>query len=265
MLYGWIEVGASNDNIFANEVSQDIIVRTIYNNKIILGNTNGVRATAAMYIQGNNVGLQKVPEETVALDVNGKAVIKEAQVGLSNTPTSLVINGDIILKDKAKNFAPFMEMRVINDNNEAIIQYNYVNRLKITDGNGCEINDNLYVSNDVFATAFQITSDQRFKTNIVDSDKAQDIDIIKSINVRDFEMKSCLEKVVKGFIAQEVETVFPQAIIPKRGFDDNGVMINDIKTIDTNQILALNTSVVQSLLARVEELEKIVYGDNKPN
>ena len=44
MLYGWIEIGASNDTLFANEVPQDIIVRTIYDNKIILGNTDGIRA-----------------------------------------------------------------------------------------------------------------------------------------------------------------------------------------------------------------------------
>lgn len=264
MLYGWIEVGASNDNVFANEVSQDIILRTIYNNKIILGNTNGVRATAAMYIQGNNVGIQKVPEAGVVLDVNGKVVLKEAQVGISNYPTALTINGDIILKDKSKDFSPIMEMKITNVDNQTMVKYNDVTRLKMTNGNGFEINDNLYVTNDVFATAFQITSDERFKTNIIDSSKDDDIRTIKQVRVRDFEMKCSPCKVVKGFIAQELETVFPQAIILKKGLDDNTVMINDIKTIDTNQVLAMNTSVIQSLIARVEELEKIVYGDNKP-
>ena len=264
MLYGWIEVGASNDNIFSQEVSQDIILRTIYNNKIIMGNTNGVRATAALYIQDNNVGVQKVPEAGVALDVNGKAVIKELQVGISNNPTSLVVNGDIIIKDQSKAFASNMQMMITNDNDETVVKYNDIQRIKVTNGNGLEINDNLLVTNDVFATAFQITSDERFKTNITNTETAKDVATIKQIQVRDYEMKSCPLKVVKGFIAQELETVFPQAIIPKRGLDDHGVMLHDIKTIDTNQVLAMNTSVIQCLLARVEELEKIVYGDNKP-
>lgn len=265
MLYGWIEVGVSNDNVFSQEVAQDIVLRTIYDNKIIIGNTSGIRATAAMYIHGNNVGINKVPKSDVSLDVNGVAVLKSAQVGLSNTATSLVVNGDIIVKDKQKNFANAMELSIVNNNNVTNILYNGIERVQITNGEGIDLNDNVFVTNDVFATAFQITSDIRFKTKIVSSDSNSDIDIIKHIKVHDYEMKSSPNKVVKGFIAQEVEEVFSQAIVHKRGFTDEGVLLDDIKTIDTNQLLAVNTSVLQTLLARVEALEKIVYADNKPD
>lgn len=263
MLYGWIEVGASNENVFANETYQDIIIRTIYDNKVIIGNTNGTGAVAATYIQGNNVGIKKVPDNNVALDVNGFCVLRSAQVGLSNTPTSLTVNGDIIVKDKAKSFGTSMELSVLNNNNAAIITYNGVQRVKVTDGQGFEINDTLNVTNDVFATAFQITSDERFKFDINPTEPEKDLQVVKKIDVRDFKMKCCPEKVVKGFIAQELEQIFPQAIVPKRGFTEDGVLLNDIKTIDTNQILAINTSVIQQLLARVEALEKNLYADNK--
>lgn len=263
MLYGWIEVGVSNDTLFANETAQDIIVRTIYDNKVILGNTNGTRANAAVYVWGNNVGIRKVPQGNVALDVDGLAVLRSAQVGLSNTPTSLIVNGDVIIKDKTKNFATAMELSVVNNFNLTTVSYNNVPRIKISDGQGIEINDTLNVVQDVFATSFQVTSDERFKTDIRSTIVQEDTETIKGLAVKDYEMKADPDKTVKGFIAQEVEKVFPQAIVPKRGFTEEGVLLNDIKTIDMNQILALNTSVLQDVLSRLEAVEKFVFKNNK--
>jgi hypothetical protein len=262
MLYGWIEVGLSNNTLFRNETDQDIIVRTIYNNKIILGNTNGTSADAALYILGNNVGIKKVPDSNVLLDVDGLSVLKSLQVGLSNNPTEFTINGDIILKDKARNFDSNMELKCINNNNYFEMFYNNVKRVKITDGLGIDLNDNVYITNDVFANAFQLTSDERFKQNIVNTTFSNDIDILKQIQVKDFQMIAHPEKPVKGFIAQQIESIFPQAILEKKGYIETKGILNDIKTIDTNQILALNTSVLQSLLSRIETLEKFMY-ENK--
>lgn len=262
MLYGWIEVGLSNNTLFRNETDQDIIVRTIYNNKIILGNTNGTSADAALYILGNNVGIKKVPDSNVLLDVDGFSVLKSLQVGLSNNPTEFTLNGDMILKDKARNFDSNMELKCINNNNYFEMYYNNVKRVKITDGLGIDLNDNVYITNDVFANAFQLTSDERFKQNIVNTTCSNDIDILKQIQVKDFQMIAHPEKPVKGFIAQQIESIFPQAILEKKGYIETKGILNDIKTIDTNQILALNTSVLQSLLSRIETLEKFMY-ENK--
>ncbi len=262
MLYGWIEVGLSNNTLFRNETDQDIIVRTIYNNKIILGNTNGTSADAALYILGNNVGIKKVPDSNVLLDVDGLSVLKSLQVGLSNNPTEFTINGDIILKDKARNFDSNMELKCINNNNYFEMFYNNVKRVKITDGLGIDLNDNVYITNDVFANAFQLTSDERFKQNIVNTTFSNDIDILKQIQVKDFQMIAHPEKPVKGFIAQQIESIFPQAILEKKGYIETKGILNDIKTIDTNQILALNTSVLQSILSRIETLENFMY-ENK--
>lgn len=254
MLYGWLEVGLSN-TLFNNEVDQDIIMRTIYNNKIIMGNTGAAGIDAAVYILGNNVGLRKVPDSNVALDVAGLAVLRSAQVGLSNTATALTINGDIVLKDKAKDFGTTMELRFANSNDAVEMQYNGTKRIKITDGVGIDLNDTVYITRDVYANAFQLTSDLRFKSNIVDTDPASDLAALQGIAVKDYEMAGAPGRTIKGFIAQEVESVFPQAIVERRGFTEDGAMINDVKTIDTNQILALNTSVIKSMLARIETLE----------
>jgi hypothetical protein len=255
MLYGWIEIGASNDTLFANEVPQDIIVRTIYDNKIILGNTDGVRANAAVYILGNNIGVRKVPQSNVALDVDGLAVFKSGQVGLSNTPTSLIVNGNFVLKDQSKNFLNDMELKVVNDLNTTTVLYNNIRRLKITDGLGMEINDNLTVTQEVFAQAFQITSDKRLKSDIKESDVTEDVETFRSLGVKDYVFTASPHRPIKGFIAQEVESVFPQAVKEHQP--------DQMKTVDTYQLLALNTSVLQDVLRRLDNLEKFVYNNNK--
>ena len=246
MLYGWIEVGASNNTLFSNEVDQDIILRTIYNNKIILGNTDGTSAKAAVYILGNNVGFKKVPQSNVALDVDGFAVLKSAQVGISNLPTFLSLNGDFIVKDITKNYDPSMQMVVTNSNAGIEFKYNGVKRFKMTDGLGIDLNDNIYVTNDVYANAYHLTSDSRFKKNIISSDPVKDLDILEQLRVTDYELLANPGKPVKGFIAQNVEHIFPQAVTE----------IQDKKTLDINQITAINTSVLQSLIKRIQKLEE---------
>lgn len=241
-------MGLSNNTLFRHENDQDIIIRTIYNNKIILGNTNGVNADAAMYIQGNNVGIYKVPDSNVSLDVNGLTVLQRAQVGYSNMPTEVVVNGQIILKDAQKNFATSMEMIIANSNNIYTMQYNDIERIRVTDGNGISMNDNVYVTNDVYATAFQITSDIRFKTNVTDTNKEEDVTVVKGVVVKDYDMNG---KRRKGFIAQNIADLYPNAVMSRKWQGE------DIKTIDANQILALNTSVLQNLIERVEKLESI--------
>jgi hypothetical protein len=261
MLYGWIEIGASNNTLFKGENNDDIIIRTIYDNKIILGNTNGTNADAAMYIKGNNVGVFKVPDSNVSLDVNGVAVLKSAQVGLSNLPSKLTLNADLIIKDKSVSFSNTNELSLLNNNAICDINYNNVPRIQITNGNGITLNDNVYINNDVYATAFNLTSDARFKTNIQCSDIESDIDILRKLQVMDYDfiLSPSTYRRTKGFIAQEVEKVFPIAVTDRR---KNDVDISPIKTLDTAQITALNTSALQAILARLEKLEKYVY-ENK--
>lgn len=255
MLYGWIEIGASNNSLFRSESNEDIIVRTIYDNKIILGNTNGTNANAAMYIKGNNVGILKVPDTNVALDVSGFAVLKSAQVGLSNLPSQLILNADLVMKDKSTNFLSTNELCIVNNNSVCTFKYNNTSRLQITDGNGISLNDNVFITNDVYATAFNLTSDISFKQNIKPSDAEKDCSTLRNLQVVDYDfmLQNGATRHTKGFIAQHVESVFPTAVSER---NDN------IKTLDTAQIIALNTSVIQSLLSRIERLEKYVY-ENK--
>lgn len=326
MLYGWIEVGVSNNTLFANESNQDIIVRTIYDSsKIILGNTHGLAVDAGIYIHGNNVGIQKVPSSNIQLDVQGTGRIRNMYIGYSNDYGLAVVNGPTVWQDITKHSSNVMQLVLTNSNESGVYTYNGVERVRVTDGHGITLNDTVYVTQDVYANAYQTTSDKRFKTNIVPSDASIDEEILKNIRVYDYQMQ---DKHVKGFLAQEIEAMYSPAISYKKGilprfclanyhpdvpclqlkgshmfapgdeivithgspsirsiytikekdetqlFLDSyaglspgevtieGQMLDDIRTVDMNQITALSTSVLQRLLTRIETLEKFVY-ENK--
>lgn len=215
MLYGWIEVGASNSSLFSGTNNDDIIIRTVYNSKIIMGNTNGSQQVAAMYVYGNNVGINKVPDADVDLDVNGRTVMKNLVVGFSNYVGDAVLNGRFLLKDTAKNYATATEFNVLNSNENVYFTYNNIERVRITNGQGVYVTDNMYISRDAYAEAFQVTSDIRCKTNIEASACDDDLERIKALSVYDYDInnKSC-----KGFLAQEVKAVMPQSIRYRQGY-----------------------------------------------
>lgn len=65
-MYGWIEPGHSN--LFQYTNGDDLVIRTAsLDRKLVLG--NGSTFSAALYVCGNNVGINKVPD--YELDVNG--------------------------------------------------------------------------------------------------------------------------------------------------------------------------------------------------
>ncbi len=329
MLYGWLEVGLSNNNLFSNVNNDDIILRTITSsNKIIFGNTNGLNVIAGMYLYGNNVGINKIPQTNVSLDVNGLSRLKSVQIGLSNLATELVLNGNLILKDISKNYSNISECTLINSNETLYLNYNNTEKLRLTSNNGIYLNDNVYVSNDIYSTGFQITSDIRFKNNIKITDSNSDLNIIKNINIYDYDINNHR---TKGYLAQEIEKYFKNCIKEKQAYlkinlagnfedditirlnnklyldelvindeiiikDDSGneeynviknilnnnkiilqnkssllhkkniciysKFINDMRTLDINQLLALNTSVIKQLIDKIERLENFIY-ENK--
>jgi len=239
MLYGWIEIGLSNNAIFNYESNQDIILRTIYDNKIILGNTYGVGANAAIYLADNNVGIQKVPQSNICLDVGGDAFIEK----------SLTLAGSMVLQSN-------VTFSLINTSNTIEFTYSNVNRMKLTTDSGVIFSDAVTINNDIYANTYNLTSDIRFKTNVHTSDPEKDVEILKDIKVRNYNfVHTQPQRPMKGFIAQELEQVFPQAVC-------TNISKDGMKTIDTNQIIALNTSTLQSILTRLEQLEKYVY-ENK--
>lgn len=254
-LYGWIEVASSNNCGFCNTSEQDIIIRTITpTNQIVIGNstsniTTNMTLSAALYINGNNVGIAKQPSEGVQLDVNGMTILQSCQIGNQTQPTTkLDIYGSIDIKNA---YSISNIINISNSNGE--VQFKFDDGcmpLKITNRNGIIVDDILFVSKDVIAQGFNMMSDEKLKTNINTSHPENDIDIINNLNVVDFKWRDNSSDVSnKGFIAQEVQEAFP-----------NAVKDGNVKTIDLSQIVALNTSVIKSLLNRINRLEKYMAG-----
>lgn len=110
-------------------------------------------------------------------------------------------------------------------------------------------------------TTWATTSDQRIKRNIVDSPKG--LAEIMQLRVRNFQYKEEAdmpktddgrpvvtgldhEKLVTGFIAQELQTPFPEAVQA----DSNGIL-----SVSTDPVIYALVKAVQELTARLEALE----------
>lgn len=99
-------------------------------------------------------------------------------------------------------------------------------------------------------TAFNTSSDRRLKTNIRDFTLSGPI--IDRIKPRIYDWKTG-EKNTIGFVAQELYEVYPAAV--SKG-DDNLVKIKDQWAVDYSKLVPVLVAEIQSLRARVEELEK---------
>jgi Chaperone of endosialidase len=258
-IHGWIEIGLSNPNIFYGQSNPDIILRTYdesNTNKIIIGNTSSndtLNRLGAIYIQNNNVGYKKVPESNVDLDINGLystidgRVASNLTIGYGNSPGFLQLRGNMLVINSNTS-----DMRITNSNNSFSFTYSNIERLRCTNGSGLYLNDDVFVTNDIFASGYHMTSDSNFKENFVISKTDNDLSILKQLRVHDFNFKG-VSKITKGLIAQDVQDVFPQAIteieslIPvyqgEADMEFNILTIND-KTIDLSTKFVKDDNVV---------------------
>jgi hypothetical protein len=120
---------------------------------------------------------------------------------------------------------------------------------------------NVFVGGTLFAAQVS-ASDKRVKTNILDI--ANGIEKIKSLRPVDFQWieninPQDVRKRSYGFIADEVEEVFPQLV-----FEKNHNEIEDFKHLDYQSFHGLTIKAVQELVSKVETMElKIIELENK--
>jgi hypothetical protein len=110
-----------------------------------------------------------------------------------------------------------------------------------------------------------ITSDERIKEDIELADLDLCYDAVKTIPLKRYKWRDEVysdEKVSDrnklGWIAQDVETVFPKAVNVhefKYGEGDNEVVIPDCRDLNADQIYAAMYGALQKLMAKVEALE----------
>ncbi len=97
--------------------------------------------------------------------------------------------------------------------------------------------------------SYVTVSDARLKMNIIDYPSA--LDKVSKIRVRQYEMKSAPGNQQIGFLAQELQNIYPQAV----GGDPEGDVNREPMGIDYGRLTPLLVRAIQELQARVEELE----------
>jgi hypothetical protein len=107
-----------------------------------------------------------------------------------------------------------------------------------------------------------VQSDRRIKENIVKASYEKCLDNVKKIELYNFNFKdNCVntnDKNQLGFIAQEVQEVYPKAVEVGRMTLDNNQGINDLLTLNTTQIKYTLYGAVKKLIERVENIESRV-------
>lgn len=158
-MYGWFEPGESVNKYFNNTKEIDILLRSsTYSNNIVIGNGNG--GNAAIYIQNNSIGIQKIPDLQYAIDVDLLCHFDSIHMNKMHFD-STTIKGDgnlyidyqgtlrnkIIITDNIKTIVKtILGVKVINfDNAESIITFESQNDLSVIGVNTIlNINDVLY-------------------------------------------------------------------------------------------------------------------------
>ena len=100
-------------------------------------------------------------------------------------------------------------------------------------------------------TAYNTTSDQRLKENIVDAKSA--LDKIDSVKIRSFDWKETGNHVDFGVIAQELQQVAPECVT--EGQDNEDGTIKNPWAVDTSALVPAMIKAIQELKAEVDSLK----------
>ena len=110
------------------------------------------------------------------------------------------------------------------------------------------------ISGTASATAYNTSSDARLKQHI--SETADGLDTLMKIPVRDFEFKSAPGKRVQGFIAQEVQPIYPVAVTTN-GDDGKAPLGNSgVWGVDYGRLSPLIVRAVQQQQEEIVALKK---------
>ena len=128
----------------------------------------------------------------------------------------------------------------------------FLNRLDASGGqvvrfdtNGTQVGS---ISTTSSATAYNTSSDQRLKSNIVDAPSASDD--IDAIQVRSFDWKADGSHQKYGMVAQELVTVAPEAVTQPEDPEE-------MMSVDYSKLVPMMLKEIQQLRARVAQLEGV--------
>ena len=190
----------------------------------VFGNTDGLNLRAN---SGKVISMQIVGSEKARIDSSGNFLVGVST--FANNTLGVAIRG-------ASSGATDESIRCAVPSTGSTLQIGFHN------ANG-RVGS---VSTSGSATAFNTSSDQRLKENIVDAPSASDD--IDAIQVRSFDWKADGSHQKYGMVAQELQTVAPEAVYQP---EDPEEMMG----VDYSKLVPMMLKEIQSLRARVAELE----------
>ena len=108
-------------------------------------------------------------------------------------------------------------------------------------------------------TTWTVTSDKRIKDNIVRASYDKCLENVKNIELYNFNFKNnCVntnDKHQLGFIAQEVQQVYPKAVEVGKMILNTNEAIDDILTLNTTQIDYTLYGAVKNLIEKIEDID----------
>jgi hypothetical protein len=108
-------------------------------------------------------------------------------------------------------------------------------------------------------TTWSIASDRRIKENIVKASYEKCLDNVKNIELYNFNFKdNCVntnDKHQLGFIAQEVQQVYPKAVEVSKMILNTNETIDDLLSLNTTQIDYTLYGAVKNLIEKIEDID----------
>lgn len=220
--------------------------------------TDGVVSRVATNAQFNFVGQNASGSETFTLSGNGQMIVNPTNgTGSPITPFTgacgKFVNVDewaieAYLTNTNNVSLGAMAVRVNNVNN-SLIQFYYNTTTAPVVGTSVVGN----ITTNGSSTAYNTTSDYRLKTNV--ADMTDGLSKLKALRPVTFEWKNNPSLgPVCGFIAHEVQSVFPQAVTGEKDAVNADGSIKP-QGLDQSTLVSLLVSAVQQLSARIEALE----------
>jgi hypothetical protein len=108
-------------------------------------------------------------------------------------------------------------------------------------------------------TTWSIASDRRIKENIVKASYEKCLDNVKNIELYNFNFKdNCVntnDKHQLGFIAQEVQQIYPKAVEVSKMILNTNETIDDLLSLNTTQIDYTLYGAVKNLIEKIEDID----------
>jgi len=228
--------------------------------KISFASTNGGTTTDVMTVSGEGTENAVFPESHVSFDfgVNGsrkdggKNYVLGAGVSrlwkcINSATACFGAQGNteassaIVYIDFASN-AMILNSSITAPDSVTMLAFR-------TSGNGTTAGS---ISCSGSVTAYTTSSDYRIKENLVNLTGA--IDRVKNFKTYRFNFKDNKSKTVDGFVAHEVASVVPEAVIgEKDAVDSNGNI--DPQALDQAKLVPVLTAALQEAIAKIEVLE----------